>query len=113
PPPPPPPPGPLPLAPIEEPVNLDLAAELLRSEALQSTSQQIINLGNLETDPNLDPGVVNDFNVRNRSLNSSLPIHLYTLLLVAPQVVEPEEGYWRKFIGEFVIWEDSGEEAAP
>ena len=95
-----------------EPV-LDISAELLRSEALQSTSQQIINLGNLETDPNLDPGVVSYFNVRNRSLNSSEPIPLYTLLLVAPQVIEPEEGYWRRFIEQFVIWEDSGEEAAP
>jgi filamentous hemagglutinin family protein len=89
-----------------------LPEAVFRSESLQETRQSLVQLGNLETASyDFTNGDLGHFDVKNRSLSNSAPIPLYSLKLVAIQVLDdPPEGFWDRFIEQFVIWEDSGEE---
>jgi len=85
--------------------------DIARAEALQATSQQIINLGNIETDPQMF-GQSDRLMVKmsNRSLTSSSLVPLYTLELVSAVPMDEKKGFWQHFIEQFIIWEDDGEE---
>jgi len=78
--------------------------------ALQATSQQILNLGNLETYFDMSPGRLQRLPVSNQGLSGSSLIPLYTLDLVAGQYTDDKEGFWRRLIERFIIWEDQPDE---
>lgn len=115
-PPPPPPPPPPPLPPPPPPPHLDTVfvpapeVDVERVLALQATSQQILNLGNLETYFDMSPGRLQRLPVSNQGLSGSSLIPLYTLDLVAGQYVDDKEGFWRRLIERFIIWEDQPDE---
>lgn len=106
-PPPIPPAPPSPGAPEEV---LDDPQDPLRSQLLQSTSAHILNLGNVETAYDMNLGGRGWLPVRNFGLRSAYNIPLYTLELASIQVVDPEEGFWRNFLAQFIIWEDEPDE---
>jgi hypothetical protein len=78
---------------------------------LQATAQQIVDLGNLETYFDLNPGSMDRLPVRNYSLLGPSPIPLYTLDLVGMQYSDDKEGFWRRYLDRFIIWEDEADEA--
>jgi len=109
-PPPTPPTPPGPTLPEEVQEASDLPEELLRSQLLQSTSAHILNLGNVESYYDVNPGGRGWLPVRNFGLRSAYNIPLYTLELASVQVIDPEEGFWRNFLAQFIIWEDEPDE---
>lgn len=88
------------------------AAELRRQEEVRhDVGAALLNLGNYETYYEVNSSHHEHLPVRNLGLSDSHLIPIYTLDLVALQVLDDDDHYWRKFISQFVIWEDSSDEA--